>query len=137
MLVTNNATSPAATSVDNSQSKVSQNTLDYTAFLRLLVEQLKHQDPTEPMKASEQLAQLAAFSSVEQTVQTNKKLDDIISLLSVSQAGNLVGKNIVSADGKQTGQVESVKVGTDGATAVLKNGAEVTLTRGYQVISHE
>jgi hypothetical protein len=38
-------------------------------------EQMKNQDPTEPMDATEQIAQLATFSQVEQTIQTNKNLE--------------------------------------------------------------
>jgi flagellar basal-body rod modification protein FlgD len=51
-------------------------TLDYDTFLTLLVEQMKNQDPTEPMDSTEQIAQLATFSQVEQTIQTNKNLEE-------------------------------------------------------------
>jgi hypothetical protein len=50
-------------------------------------EQMKNQDPTEPMDATEQIAQLATFSQVEQTIQTNKNLEELLQSSSLSQAG--------------------------------------------------
>src|SRR5581483_10586188 len=38
--------------------------LDYDAFLRLLIAQMKNQDPTKPTDPSQFVAQLASFSSV-------------------------------------------------------------------------
>ena len=44
-------------------------------FLKMLVAQLKHQDPMNPMEGQEFAAQLAQFSSVEQLVQLNKQYE--------------------------------------------------------------
>ena len=55
--------------------------LSYDSFLKLMVTQMKNQDPTNPMKTSEYMGQLASFSSVEQGVKTNKHLEGIKSLL--------------------------------------------------------
>jgi flagellar basal-body rod modification protein FlgD len=68
------------------------------AFLKLLVEQIKNQDPLEPKDNSEFVAQLAQFSNLEQTMGINDRLD----LLSVQSQGsantavaNFVGKKAV------------------------------------------
>lgn len=45
-------------------------------FLTLLVNQLQNQDPLDPMDPKEFSAQLAQFSTVEQLISINKKLDD-------------------------------------------------------------
>ncbi len=44
-------------------------------FLTLLVNQLQNQDPLDPMDPKEFSAQLAQFSTVEQLISINKKLD--------------------------------------------------------------
>lgn len=51
------------------------------AFLQLLVTQLQHQDPTQPMSDSEFIAQLAQFSSLEQLTHMGQTLDDISTAL--------------------------------------------------------
>ena len=53
--------------------------LSRDAFLGLLVTQLQHQDPTEPMDNSQFIAQLAQFSSLEQLQQLNTTLSAIAS----------------------------------------------------------
>ena|ERR1700730_1259915 len=46
-------------------------------FLKLLVAQLQHQDPTQPQDGTQFVAQLAQFSSLEQQVQMRQDLDAI------------------------------------------------------------
>ncbi len=72
--------------------------LDREAFLKLLVAQLKHQDPLEPMEDVEFVSQLTQFSNLEQVMKTNTKLDEL-SMASAaqisSQAVNMVGRTVV------------------------------------------
>ena len=68
------------------------------AFLKLLVEQIKHQDPLEPKDNSEFVAELAQFSSLEQTMGINDRLD-MLGLqnqgLANSQVASFVGQQAV------------------------------------------
>ncbi len=48
---------------------------DFQTFLKLLTAQMRNQDPLEPLDATQFVAQLASFSSVEQQIETNAKLD--------------------------------------------------------------
>ena len=72
-------------------------------FLKLLVTQLEHQDPTDPMKDEDFVAQLAQFSSLEQLtnisdgVKTMNQSSDQGHML---QAVSFLGKE-VSAEGSQ------------------------------------
>jgi flagellar basal-body rod modification protein FlgD len=49
-------------------------------FLKLFVAQLKNQNPTQPQDATQFVAQLAQFSSLEQQVQMRQDLDSIKAL---------------------------------------------------------
>ncbi|MFC0217196.1 flagellar basal-body rod modification protein FlgD [Pseudochelatococcus lubricantis] len=116
-----------------STKQASKTTLDYEAFLKLFVEQLKHQDPTAPMDAAQSLAQLATFSQVEQSVATNKKLDSLLSAHSLSQANGLIGRTATSADGQVSGAIVSVRVTDEGALATLGSGETLLLGGGVSI----
>jgi flagellar basal-body rod modification protein FlgD len=107
--------------------------VDYQSFLKLLVAQMKNQDPTQPMDGTAYVAQLAQFSNVEQSTLMNKKLDQILASSSLSQADGIIGRTVTSADGKVTGVVESVKIYSDGMVAKLKGGAELPITAGIVI----
>ena len=55
------------------------------SFLKLLVTQLQHQDPTQPQADGEFLAQLAQFSSLEQLTQMQQTLQGIATALGVKK----------------------------------------------------
>ncbi len=71
-------------------------------FLQLLVKQLENQDPLEPMKNEEFVAQLATFSSLEQLTDMNKRMDAMIggqAQLINSQALTLIGREVIADTG--------------------------------------
>lgn len=124
--VGNPATAPA------SSAGMAQ-TVDYQSFLRLLVAQMKNQDPTSPMESTDYVAQLATFSQVEQSVQINNKLDGILQASTFAQAGDLIGREIESADGAIKGVVESVRLYSDGIMARLEDGQELPVWAGVVI----
>jgi flagellar basal-body rod modification protein FlgD len=111
----------------------SKTAVDYQSFLKLLIAEMKNQDPTKPMDSTQYVAQLATFSQVEQSVQTNTKLDQIMQSSALSQADALIGRSVTSADGKTTGTVASVRLASSGLIAVLQNGTEVAVGPGVSV----
>lgn len=104
--------------------------LNYDSFLKLLIAQMKNQDPTEPMDASEQMSQLASFSQVEQTIKTNTHLKSMLQAEALTKAGDLVGKTITSADNKVVGIVKEVEVYADGVIAITESGDKVLVQAG-------
>jgi len=120
----------------NSAGQASQTAgpaIDYQSFLKLLMAEMKNQDPTKPMDSTEYVAQLATFSQVEQSVQTNSKLDQLLQTSALAQAGNIIGHTITSADGNTTGTVSSVRLISDGLVAMLNTGQEVTMESGVVI----
>jgi len=55
--------------------------LGQDAFLKLLVTQLQHQDPTKPLEDKEFIAQLATFTSVEKLTTISEQVSAIGQLL--------------------------------------------------------
>lgn len=107
--------------------------LNYDSFLKLLVAQMKNQDPTQPMDSTQQIAQLATFSQVEQTIKTNTNLESLLQRTSLSEANAVIGKTVTSADGKTTGVVKEVKLYSDGIIAVLDSGKELVVGPGVTI----
>ncbi|KAA2234714.1 flagellar hook assembly protein FlgD [Salinarimonas soli] len=109
------------------------NKMDYDAFLRLLVAEMKNQDPTNPMKGTEQVAQFAQFALVEQSLNANKKLDSLLSASALTQATGMIGREVSSADGSVTGKVASIRIAESGAVATLSDGRTLPLGPGVSI----
>lgn len=62
----------------NSNSTVNKKDSGENAFLKLLVEQLKHQDPLAPQDGAQFVAQLAQFNSLEQLISINDRLGEVL-----------------------------------------------------------
>lgn|SRR6478609_7617834 len=108
-------------------------TATYENFLKLLMAQMKNQDPTEPMKSTEYMSQLATFSQVEQTVKTNTKLDALLTSAALTQVDGVIGRTVSTVDGTVSGVVTSVVITNEGAVAKLKGGEALLLGPGVVV----
>ena len=123
---------PVATGSEATTAEKSA-TLNYESFLKLLVAQMKNQDPTEPMDATQQMAQLATFSQVEQTIKTNKNLESMLQRTSLQEANAVIGRTVVSNDGQTTGVVKEVTLYNDGIVATLDSGKKLVIGPGVTV----
>ena len=107
--------------------------VDYNSFLQLLVAELKNQDPTKPTDATEYVSQLASFSTVEQQIVTNSKLDAMLAAMSLNQADGLVGMQLTSVDGETKGKIVSVTIADTGLIANLEDGTQVPVASGITI----
>lgn len=123
----------AATGTSAADSAANKATVDYDTFLKLLVAEMQNQDPTQPMDSTEYISQLASFSQVEQTIQTNKRLEQILAASSIGQAGSLIGRTVTSFDDSITGVVEKIELYDDGVIAILEGGEKVAIGSGMTV----
>jgi flagellar basal-body rod modification protein FlgD len=114
---------PGAETHDRAEST---DALGRDQFLTMLVAQLKHQDPLNPLEGTDFTAQLAQFSSLEQLFGVNDKLTEIQDELNGQENGNhldYIGKTVKTND-----STISVKGGqTDSVTYTLSDRANVTI----------
>ncbi|MEE3410260.1 MAG: flagellar hook assembly protein FlgD [Treponema sp.] len=77
-------------------------------FLKLLMAQMTHQDPTEPMDNSQFIAQMAQFSSLEQMYNVSSGFTKMAQMMQSSEAAGTLGKVVdLDVEGeKVTGVVE-------------------------------
>lgn len=80
------------TTVGDTTASLQKLGLGQEDFLKILLTQLTFQDPLEPMDNQEFIAQMAQFTSLEQTRQSNDKIDGLLTLQSANQAIGLIGK---------------------------------------------
>ena len=102
--------------------------LDQDAFLMLMMEQLKNQDPLNPMDNSQMLAQQAQFTQISELQKMNETLT---SSNMIMQATSLVGKEVTLVDPDDTtktisGVVTSANFNSSYATITV-NGEEYPL----------
>jgi flagellar basal-body rod modification protein FlgD len=124
------ATDTTATTGTTKTETKDTSTLDYDAFLRLLIAQIRNQDPLEPTKSSDQIAQLATFSQVEKSIQMNDRLASILSSSNLALADSLVGKTVIFPDGGPSGTVVAAKTMSDGVMVLLDSGVERMVEEG-------
>ncbi len=107
------------------QNRPVKNILGREDFLKLLVVQLEHQDPTNPLDDKEFIAQTAQFSSLEQMTEMNKTLASLIDSYKTNLSYSLLGRRVEVFD-EAAGKMESGVV-TDvqfdsGTPAITFNG---------------
>ncbi len=106
-----------------------QQQLGQGEFLRLLVTQLRSQDPLQPMTNTEFLSQMAQFSALQASQDLNAAFRDFARAQLVTQAAALVGRQVAGVD-PQTGQpfegaVTAVKF-TDGTLHVIVDNTDIS-----------
>lgn len=77
----------------NPNAKISQE-----AFMRLLLEELKHQDPTSPMDSDKMLTQTSQLAALETQEKTNKTMDELAKRMEL--LSNSVGIGMINSVGK-------------------------------------
>jgi flagellar basal-body rod modification protein FlgD len=132
---TNTSNAPA-TETRSTSTTTAKSSVDYDTFLKLLIAQMRNQDPTNPTDPTAYMSQLAEFSQVEQAIQTNTKLDSMLSASALEQADGLIGRNLsfISTEGNNvSGKIASISIVSGGAIATLTDGQSVYLGAGVTI----
>jgi flagellar basal-body rod modification protein FlgD len=107
-------------------------------FLRILLTQLRFQDPLKPVDNQQFVAQLAQFSALEINRQQSEKIDTLLSIQASDQAVDLIGKSVElrTAQGNTVGKVTAVSFASGAArlTVTTTNGLSFVDLRPSDVI---
>lgn len=110
-------------------------------FLKILVTQLSHQDPLQPLQDREFIAQMAQFSNLEQMVNLNKSFTDFTQTqMGINSYAPMIGKEVSWLDPDtqmdQTGTVTGVTM-KEGAIRYMVGNQEVPVEQAYAVRSEQ
>lgn len=106
------------------------NSLGMEDFLKILLTQLTYQDPLKPMDNQQFMAQMAQFTSLEQTQQLNSKIATLITNQAALQSVGLIGKtvDITTSSGNVTGTVSALSLSGDSPLLTVRTAAGATLS---------
>jgi flagellar basal-body rod modification protein FlgD len=93
--------STASTTAATSGAAAKTKSLGKDDFLKLLIAQMRNQDPMKPMDDSQTIAQMAQFSALEATQQLQQTIQQSNNVQAIFQAGSMIGKyvNASQSDG--------------------------------------
>ncbi len=117
------------------ESRVPTQTLGQDDFLKLLVAQLTSQDPMNPQKDTDFIAQMAQFSALEQSKTLSSSVADLSARQEFSEAAALLGRTVdVSTTGNAVvrGAVTAVHV-ESGTPSLVVNGQSYKLSQVLSV----
>ncbi|TDX51928.1 flagellar hook assembly protein FlgD [Orenia marismortui] len=133
----------------NATTKTNKNELTTDDFLSLLVTELQYQDPTEPMENSQMMSQMTEYTSLQQSDQLTKTIENLNTSISslinyqqFSQAGQLIGKEVTveqtNSESEEvetiTGKIEKVDL-SDGNINVVIDGESYSVANIQEILS--
>jgi flagellar basal-body rod modification protein FlgD len=92
-------------------------------FLKLLMAQMKNQNPMEPQNGTEFMTQIAQFSQLDATNQLNSSFNNLIALQGLTQSASLIGKTVSYA-------TTNGSTAKGAVTSVASNGGKIQLMIG-------
>jgi flagellar basal-body rod modification protein FlgD len=117
-------TATTATTATSSTKKGNQ-ALGKDDFLKLMVAQMKNQDPMNPSDDKDNIAQMAQFSSLEQITNLASATQDLANKMSLTQNIGLLGHTVTyaGADGTAvSGTVDGMNLDQNGAATLSVAG---------------
>jgi flagellar basal-body rod modification protein FlgD len=125
-------TSPILPTPSPNKIKSSKSALKPEDFINMMVTQLQNQDPLDPAKNSELLAQMSQIGQLQSTTALQDSLKTLVLQNNLGAAGNMIGKEVEGLDddgAKMNGLVTSVHVEGDEVSLELDSGKSLKLAR--------
>jgi flagellar basal-body rod modification protein FlgD len=129
------ATAPVGSAPGAAQlpaSASSKKQLKTEDFIKMMITQLQNQDPLEPAKNQELLAQMSQIGQLQSATSLQESLKGLVLQNQIGSAASLIGKTVQGLDDDNetvTGLVNSIKVTADGVNLELDNGQTLKLDR--------
>lgn len=123
------AVGAAAINKTNQTQAKDSTTFDGEAFMKLLLTQLKYQDPMNPMKDQEFMAQLAQMNTLSEMKKLNTNVEALSKAQALSEGAALLGKQVEAlSDGRTVqGVVDQVRL----------NGKDILIGIGNSMVKLE
>jgi flagellar basal-body rod modification protein FlgD len=119
-----------ASAPSQNQVKSSKGQLKPEDFIKMMLTQLQNQDPLEPAKNQELLAQMSQIGQLQTSTQLQETLKGLTLQSQIGSAGNLIGKLVQGLDDQNdnvTGLVNSVRVENNQVFLELDNGKTLSM----------
>ncbi len=119
------------TAAANQALRETNSELGKEAFLKILIAQLSNQDPLDPLKDKDFIAQMAQFSTLEQMTNMNKSIEQM-NAVTKGSAVNYIGRVVEYLDdeGLSTyGTVAYVRFDTSGVILTTTEEIEIPLEK--------
>ena len=131
-MVTNgvNGSSSSSSAASSDASQGSALKLNPSDFLKLMITQLQHQDPSKPASSSDLLAQMSQIGQLQTSTDLQASLKSFGLQTSISSASSMIGKSVqgLDTDGNPlSGVVTSVQVQSGNVALELDNGKSLGL----------
>ena len=107
-------------------------------FIKMMITQLQNQDPMEPAKNQELLAQMSQIGQLQSATTLQESLKGMVAQNQIGSAAGLIGKGVEGLDANDdpiAGLVTSVRVEKDGVSLELDNGKTLPLGRVTSIAS--
>src|SRR5438034_4305448 len=121
---------PSGGAAQGTQLKSKNFALKAEDFIKMMVTQLQNQDPTNPAKNDELLAQMSQIGQLQASNTLTDSIKGMVLQNQIGSAGNLIGKTVQGVDDLNnvvSGVVNSVKVNQDSVSLELDNGKSLAL----------
>lgn len=106
-------------------------------FLKVVLSELRNQDPFQPQDSSKMLEQLSSLRNIESQLSLQEQLQSLVTQNGVTQASSLIGKTVQGLDESNKpieGIVTSVRVQDGKASLELDTGKLLKMERVTQIV---
>jgi flagellar basal-body rod modification protein FlgD len=116
--------------VASSAATLQNNSLSTEDFMKILMTQLTYQDPLKPMDNQQFMAQMAQFTSLQQTQELNQKMGQLLTNQAALSSVGLIGRTVDLASGEQTvtGSVTALSLAGESPSLTVLTTAGATLS---------